>query len=373
MIYNDIDFRTVYHKLVVLPSYSLRNEVRDFPGNDRCNRLLTYAYVDHEKGLMLEVLACGVVKEKSSYSFFQTNDEVSVKLKAEDLKDIDEIETVDGDISNYQKKIDSLHIYEENEEINDTRDMAFLDPLRDPFYPDEVQVILRKKSLQEELCVLRIEGIGDHCFIGKLMSEPRQDFGYHTDDTIAFYAGTKEDGTVFCFSDLDPDRELSKEDLKGGVLLKETIQKALDNWNQENLFEVLELLRDSDVWIPCRAVFSEMDQKRIEELIGDPDKTDFSELIGKEFSAKDHIRMIPDILQNDTGYYFPVFTSADEMGEYGNSFSKVEHSFMHSITLAENNEKEVKGIVINAFTQNFVLPRELFEVVKKLKSRVKNL
>lgn len=41
--------------------------------------------------------------------------------------------------------------------------------------------------------------------------------------------------------------------------------------------------------------------------------------------------MIPDILQNGDEYFFSVFTSAAEMGEYGDNFSKIEKWFLEAI------------------------------------------
>ena len=46
--------------------------------------------------------------------------------------------------------------------------------------------------------------------------------------------------------------------------------------------------------------------------------------IGKSFVSTDSIRMVPDILQNGEDSYFPVFTTAEEMGEYGDEFSKIQ-------------------------------------------------
>ena len=80
--------------------------------------------------------------------------------------------------------------------------------------------------------------------------------------------------------------------------------------------------------------------------------------------------MIPDILQNGEDFFFPVFSSVEEMGEYGNSFSKVEDSFLHAVVLARNNEKQVRGIVVNAFSEPFVLETEIFDLVEKMKSRI---
>ena len=62
----------------------------------------------------------------------------------------------------------------------------------------------------------------------------------------------------------------------------------------------------------------------------------------------------------------------DEMGEYGDGFSKIETDFLHAINLARNNEKELKGIVVDAFSEPFVLDIKLFDIVEKMKSRIKN-
>ena len=65
-----------------------------------------------------------------------------------------------------------------------------------------------------------------------------------------------------------------------------------------------------------------------------------------------------------------IFSSSEEMGEYGNGFSKVEKHFLEALQLAINNEKNVKGIVLNAFTEPFVLDREIFDIVQNMKSRI---
>ena len=65
--------------------------------------------------------------------------------------------------------------------------------------------------------------------------------------------------------------------------------------------------------------------------------------------------MVPDILVNGEQFYFPVFTTAEEMGEYGKSFSKVQKHFLEAVNLARNNEKKVVGIVINVIVTWFRL------------------
>ena len=93
-------------------------------------------------------------------------------------------------------------------------------------------------------------------------------------------------------------------------------------------------------------------------------------MIGKTFSTKEAVRMIPDILQNGEQFFFPIFSSVEEMGEYGEHFSKVQKHILEVIPMARNNEKNVSGIVLNAFTEPFVLDAEIFDMVEIMKTRL---
>ena len=81
---------------------------------------------------------------------------------------------------------------------------------------------------------------------------------------------------------------------------------------------------------------------------------------------------VPDILQSGDNFFFPVFTTAEEMGEYGDQFSKMPRHFLEAMILARNNEKNVKGIVINAFSEPFEIPVELFDIIAGMKSNVED-
>lgn len=93
-------------------------------------------------------------------------------------------------------------------------------------------------------------------------------------------------------------------------------------------------------------------------------------IIGHEFTTQDNVRLVPDILQNGDNFFFPIFTTANEMGEYGEHFSKVEKHFLETIILAKNNEKGVIGIVINAFSEPFVVNKDLFELIEGMESNI---
>ena len=149
----------------------------------------------------------------------------------------------------------------------------------------------------------------------------------------------------------------------------ELLEKAIENYeadsSQEMLVTILWYMKSTLMWVPCNSVFSERDQKRMMEMIegsgDDPDS-----LKGQSWQAMDEVRLVPDILINSEDYFFPAFTSCEEMGEYGENFSKVQKHIMEIINLARNNEKDVKGIVINAFTKPFAVPRDLFPILEKM-------
>ena len=94
---------------------------------------------------------------------------------------------------------------------------------------------------------------------------------------------------------------------------------------------------------------------------------------GDVLTSEEDIRLIPDILENNGHYYFPVFTTMEDMGEYGYQFSKIEKHFLESIMLAKNNERDISGIVINAFSESFILDKDLFDLIETSKSRISNI
>lgn len=74
---------------------------------------------------------------------------------------------------------------------------------------------------------------------------------------------------------------------------------------------------------------------------------------------------LPDLLSNGKASFFPVFSTIEDMGEYGDHFGKVQMSFLQAIQYVEIDKREIAGIVINAFGEDFIVPREGFEAVKQ--------
>lgn len=344
------------------------------PGADQANAVLVYGYYDREAGVTLEVLA-SVMLEGKSYRYASGNPEESLKVRIGSAEDMEFfiVGDEDGELANeFAGKLEMLKTYDASEDIEKTRDMTFLDPCRHEDCIDDVRVRLIKDGLKTEECWVRITGLDerDHFFMGTLLNEPYQDFGWHKGEPIAFFVQKGEDDSIFCFTDMNPSKKITEEDLADGSMLKDAVKTFNGERNERNFVDVLEILRDSWVWVPCTAVFSDEDNKAVEDMLEDV-KEDPEQLVGMTLTTKDQVRLIPDILENDGDLFFPIFSSEEEMAEYGDNFSKVAQRLVDVIPLARNNEKELKGIVLNAFSEPFVLESVLFDLVENMKSRIK--
>lgn len=372
MNYKETGFRALYkHFVAFMLKDNLRQCIENYPDADKANCILTCGYIDREAGLTMEVLCAGY-KNGDDFSFFDQNKEHRVILRVGSVEE-DEFylfDDSDGMLQNkYADKIEILKDYEASEEVEETRKMEFLDKLRHEHYPDDVMVYLTREGLNPEGCWVRIIGLGDHFIMGTLLNEPDQDFGYHEGEKVAFFVQKQEDESVILYTDMTHSRKLTAEDLEDGTLLKEAVAVFNKERTENHFLDVLEFLRDSYVWIPCNAVMSEADIAEIEQAVKESGD-DLSSMIGKTFSTKEAVRMIPDILQNGEQFFFPIFSSVEEMGEYGEHFSKVQKHILEVIPMARNNEKNVSGIVLNAFTEPFVLDAEIFDIVENMKTRL---
>ncbi len=372
MTYKEMGFRPFYHHFCSLPLKKETATVIDgLPGADIADSYLTYGYIDPERGLTLEVVAAGKIR----------GEEIEYFEPSEDIRSIIRIETVadtpfrfepdkDGELARrYAGNIEHTKAYAVSEDVEKSREMTFLDGCRHEQYIDDVIVYLLKDGNKPEGCWTRIIGLDEHCFIGILLNEPEQDFGYHEGEKIAFFVRKDKNDKIVCLSDMNPSAKITAEDLEDGSMLEAAVAKLNAERNESNFLDVLEILRDSWVWVPCTAIMSDADQVRLEALVKSKEGK-LEELVDENFVTKDETRLVPDILQNGDLFFFPIFSTAEAMGEYGDHFSKVQKHILEVISLARNNEKDLKGIVLNAFSEPFVLDKELWDMVEGMKSRL---
>lgn len=318
--------------------------------------------------MTLEVLAAAF-KNAEGFSFEVGNTEISSKIRIGDVMDDECFYFDDEDESLYKRyadKVDMLKSYGARDEVEESRNMDFLDGSRSPEYPDDVLVYLLKDGNEPEGCWVRIEGLTEHQIIGTLLNEPEQNFDYHEGEKIAFYAQQTEDKEIVLCSNMNPSTKIAAEDLEDGTMLEAAIHTFNEECTEEHLLDIMEILRDSYVWIPCNAVISDADIASFLAMLEEKE----DRIIGKEFVTHGETRLIPDILQNGDKFFLPVFSNEETMGEYGNGFSRVQKHFLEALVLAKNNEKDLSGIVINAFSEPYVLDKEIWDLVEKMKSRI---
>ena len=307
--------------------------------------ILTYGYDDRDAGLTLEVLGCAR-KHDEFWQFADSNNLIRSFIRIDAVADDDFGLFMDEDgklAKRYAEKLEILKAYDPSEEIEKSRLMVFLE----------------KEGMKPEGCWARIIDVSEHRLWAKLLNEPDQDFGIHEGEDFTFYVHKDgESGKITCHAQFSPFQKMRPEDFEDGSLMKNAIHRFHEGQDNDALFELLQILRDSYVWIPCNAIVGEDDQKTMEQMIEEAGD-DLDSMVGKVFTTQGNIRMVPDILQRDEQYFFPVFSTEEDMGEYGEHFSKIQEHFLHVIELARGNKKYesgLTGIVINAFSEMFVLP-----------------
>ena len=372
MNYSNAGFRFFYHRFTVFDKKIIADHKDEYKEFEKADGVITYGYIDHEKGFTFD--ATGLVKKENENIILIEKQPKNIRtiIRAEAISKEEAVFINDDEqfVETFKEQIENINsTYENNKELEDTREMSFLDDLRDLYCIDDVQVYLFKEELDPELAWIRIKGHGEHYFIGNLLNEPEQNFGYHQGEEVIFALKKTQDETWMAICDLNPTKKLKRSDLEGGVLLKQAISAFNKDKNEANLLELMELLRDSNVIIPCKAILSKDDQENVEKLVEEAGD-DHDSLVGKTITNKDQIRLVPDVLESEGNFFFPVFSSSEEMGEYGNSFSHVEAPFISVVELARISDKRLYGIVVNAFSEHFVVDEGLMDAVTKLKSRI---
>ena len=221
MKYKDTNFRSIVGKTFVIDAEDFKSVIESLPGNEKADVLLTYAYIDHEAGVTLEVLAAGN-KTEDGYTFYDPDKSSMAKIRMHSIEDY-ELTEIELNDERFTEKIAIAKMYDDNPEVAQSREFEFLDHLRDIYCVDDVLVYLFKDELELEGCWVRIEGLMERSFIGTLLNEPNQDFGYHKGDRISFFVQQLEDNKIVAVSNMNPSAKLTKENLEDGSMLKEAI------------------------------------------------------------------------------------------------------------------------------------------------------
>ena len=207
MYYKDAGFRALYKNFAAFSlNGKLKQCIKNYPAADKANCILTYGYIDHEAGLTMEILAAGF-EDGGRFRFADATTEkrAFIRVGAVIEDEFFLFDDKDGGLSRrYAEKLDVLKHYAVSEEIEETREMDFLDRFRDKCYPDDVLVFLTRQGLRPEGCWVRITGLENDCIVGTLLNEPNQNFGHHSGERITFFVLQQKDESFILYTDMTP-------------------------------------------------------------------------------------------------------------------------------------------------------------------------
>lgn len=344
MKYTDTGFRMLYQNFALFPMNPVVRAVMEgWPGVEEADCVLTYGYIDHEEGFLLEILAAGS-RAGNTVHYYDTRFDTSAVLRIRQVEE-EEYQLFENDyetlLRKYIRKVDPLGKHEMDEALQKTRTMLFLDECRDPYHVDDVTVRIAKRDCVSEDLPVRIEGLTEQNLLGTLLEDPKGDLGIAKGDEIRFYVMETEDRKIRCYADLTPPRQLTEADLEDGTILRDAIHTCNQEKTQANAMEVFSLLHDSDVWIPCRM----------------------------EESGEGPAQLLPQILQSGETNFYPVFSSREEGQELADKCTFVRQSFLEAVRYAREHADEIEAIVVNALTEPFFLGGEIYPLVESMETR----
>ena len=107
---------------------------------------------------------------------------------------------------------------------------------------DKIDVILIKNPNEPEKVTVSYIDEMDNFLLGELLDEPKQDFGYHKGETIAFFPFIDDRGTTIYICDMNPSAQITEEDLADGKMLEEAVTRFNENRNNDTFIDVVEIL-----------------------------------------------------------------------------------------------------------------------------------
>ncbi len=197
-------FRKFYHKIVFIKaSPILRISLRE--RMDCCeydNGCLAYGYINEREGLSFRILCSADVRfNKLTRRSFDPMRTLTLRRKAADdyrFLGLDYCDVDTSDFADYIAAMDERYkcAHEQTEKM---REFKFLDSVRHPEYPDIVLVMLFKEGMQAEKVWVHCMAFSENELFGKLLTEPKQNFGIHPGNIIGFTPVPQKDGIV-CIS-----------------------------------------------------------------------------------------------------------------------------------------------------------------------------
>lgn len=162
--------------------------------------IFAYPYIDPAAGLTFRYLCPAAISEDGNQWLIRERDEsILGVLRAGALENALWCPTfIDpSEFEPYTTKADENYV-PDDPAVLEIRELEFLDPIRHPLFPDDVQALLIKQDANAmELVWLHLCDVRDDTIYGKLLNETDQDLGVHVGDVLPLaFREDEEDGLV---------------------------------------------------------------------------------------------------------------------------------------------------------------------------------
>lgn len=204
----ETDFRELFHKVIYIQT---TDDIRKRLGEiikicAEDDGFLAYGYIDNEAGFSFRIICSanisggtlnyGDLHEESAYiirrGYFRECYFVAVEMFGITESDFNE------SVREYIQVINES--YKCSNDTEKMRELTFLDSLRNPDYPDDIQVFLYQENMQPEIVWVKCYTYTDEELFGLLLNEPNQDFEIHNGSIIGFVPIKTDDGLLCVYT-----------------------------------------------------------------------------------------------------------------------------------------------------------------------------
>ena len=200
----EFNFRELQNNYIYIDSKELLPALSDyFEAPAEATGIFTYCYLEHTKGMCLEMLCTAAFDETSrSIKFYNTNDDASIALPFEAMLDCNSLILPVSILpkDRFSKKVEPLNAETNlSEGVKKGRSITAMDHLRSISNPDAVLVQLVHGDAHIEAHYVLLEDVGEMNLSGILLSEPNFNCGVHQGEALSFYLVRNEKG-VMCLA-----------------------------------------------------------------------------------------------------------------------------------------------------------------------------
>lgn len=164
--------------------------------------------------------------------------------------------------------------------------------------------------------------------------------------------------------------KFTEELLASGELLDEMVRICKADMTKDNMSKTFKLLRSSKVWIACKVSLSDRDQAKVNAMIEKSVDHMAAPLLGS-LETKDDIKLVPSLLAKDDTVFFPIFSSEKHMDKYGTGYVKISKPILEVIDIARKNKQNINGLVLNPFSDSFLVLKEVWPNLEQMESLIK--